>query len=212
MKQNSIFEKISALDPDPRVIEGAVKVLKDGGLLAFPTSGLYGLGADALNPEAVEKIFRIKLRDSNKPILVLVKDETELDNIAAKVPASAKKMMAAFWPGALTVILEARPELPQALTAGTGKIGVRVPKHPVAVALVNSLDRPMTGTSANISGQGGCSKVADLDPGLVQDLDLVLNAGVLKGGAGSTVVDAVSSPPTVLREGAVSKEQLMSAL
>ena len=152
MKQNSIFEKISAIDPEPRVIADAAKVLRVGGLLAFPTTGLYGLGADALNPKAVERIFQIKQRDSNKPILVLVKDESQLDKVAAGASRPAKKMMAAFWPGSLTIILEARPELPEVLTGGTGKIGIRVPRHPVASALVKALDGPMTGTSANSAG------------------------------------------------------------
>jgi L-threonylcarbamoyladenylate synthase len=212
LKQNSIFEKISALDPEPRIIMAAVKVLKTGGLLAFPTTGLYGLGADALNSEAVEKIFHVKQRNSEKPILVLVKDVSALDKITANVPASAAKMMAAFWPGSLTIILEARSELSAVLTGGTGKIGIRVPRHPVASALVNAFDGPITGTSANISGRKGCSTVADLDPGLVQDLELVLDAGALKGGVGSTVVDATADNPVVLREGAVSKDQLLFAL
>jgi L-threonylcarbamoyladenylate synthase len=212
LKQNSIFEKISALDPEPQIIRVAADVLRAGGLLAFPTTGLYGLGADALNPRAVEKIFHVKQRDVHKPILVLVKNETELEKIAAKVPVSAVRMMTAFWPGALTIILEARPELPKVLTGGTGRIGIRVPRHPVALALVNAFDRPMTGTSANVSGSKGCSRVADLYAGLVQDLDLVLDAGPLKGGVGSTVVDATLDPPSVLREGAVSKERLLCAL
>ena len=212
MKQNSIFEAVSAIDPDPQVIAAAVEVLKAGGLLAFPTTGLYGLGADALNSAAVERIYRIKHRDSSKPILVLVKDATELGKIAAKVPEAAKRMMAAFWPGSLTIILEARSELPVVLTGGTGKIGIRVPKHPVARALVSALDGLLTGTSANLSGKEGCSSAADLDPGLVNQLDLVLDAGPLKGGFGSTVVDAAQDPPLVLREGAVSKERLASVL
>lgn len=212
MKQNSIFKKVSALHPDQQVVEAAAEVLKAGGLLAFPTSGLYGLAADALNSDAVERIFQVKQRDLGKPILVLVKDESEVDKIAVKVPSSAAKMMAAFWPGALTIILAARSELPKVLTSGTGKIGVRVPKHPVASALVKAFGNPITGTSANISGKAGCATIADLDPGLVQHLDVVLDAGPLKGGAGSTVVDATSDPPAVLREGAVSKERLMSVL
>ena len=212
MKQNSIFEKISALDPEPRIIQAAAEVMIAGGLLAFPTTGLYGLGADALNSEAVEKIFHVKQRNSDKPILVLVKDVSALDKITANVPASAAKMMAAFWPGSLTIILEARSELSAVLTGGTGKIGIRVPRHPVASALVNAFDGPITGTSANISGRKGCSTVADLDPGLVQDLELVLDAGPLKGRVGSTVVDATSNPPSVLREGAVSKKKLLAVL
>jgi L-threonylcarbamoyladenylate synthase len=120
--------------------------------------------------------------------------------------------MNAFWPGGLTIILESRPELPDLLTGKTGKIGIRVPRHPMASALVNAFDGPLTGTSANLSGRPGCSQIDDLDPQLIQQLDVVLDAGPLKGGVGSTVVDATSDPPLVLREGAVSKQQLDSVL
>ena len=212
MKQNSIFEKVSGCKPDPQVITAAAKVLKAGGLLAFPTTGLYGLGADAFAPRAVERVFRIKQRDLDKPILVLIKNESDLRRIATHVPQSASRLMAAFWPGALTVILEARQTLPFALTGGTGKIGIRVPKHPVASALVNAFNRPITGTSANLSGKEGCASVADLSPGLVQNLDMVLDGGLLKGGVGSTVVDATMDPPVVVREGAISKERLFEVL
>jgi L-threonylcarbamoyladenylate synthase len=212
LKQNSIFEKVSGRKPDPQVITAAANVLKAGGLLAFPTTGLYGLGADALDPRAVERVFRIKQRDLDKPILVLIENESELRRIATHVPQSASRLMAAFWPGALTVILEARQTLPFALTGGTGKIGIRVPKHPVALALVSAFDGPITGTSANLSGKEGCASVADLSPGLVQKLDMVMDGGLLKGGVGSTVVDATMDPPVVVREGAISKERLFEVL
>ena len=212
LKQNSIFEKVSGRKPDPQVITAAANVLKAGGLLAFPTTGLYGLGADALDPRAVERVFRIKQRDLDKPILVLIENESELRRIATHVPQSASRLMAAFWPGALTVILEARQTLPFALTGGTGKIGIRVPKHPVASALISAFDGPITGTSANLSGKEGCASVADLSSGLVQKLDMVLDGGLLKGGVGSTVVDATMDPPVVVREGAISKERLFEVL
>ena len=212
LKQNSIFEKVSGRKPDPQVITAAANVLKAGGLLAFPTTGLYGLGADALDPRAVERVFRIKQRDLDKPILVLIENESELRRIATHVPQSASRLMAAFWPGALTVILEARQTLPFALTGGTGKIGIRVPKHPVASALVSAFDGPITGTSANLSGKEGCASAADLSPGLVQKLDMVLDGGLLKGGVGSTVVDATMDPPVIVREGAISKERLFEVL
>ena len=212
MKQNSIFEKVSTREPDPQVINAAVEVLKRGGLVAFPTTGLYGLGADALNPRAVERVFRIKQRDPDKPILVLIKDVSALKGIAIHVPEYASRLMAAFWPGSLTIILEARSMFPEVLNGGTGKIGIRVPKHPVARALVSAFDGPVTGTSANLSGKEGCSSVADLSPDLVQHLDLVLDAGQLKGGVGSTVVDATTDTPVVVREGAVSKERLFAVL
>jgi len=212
LKQNSIFEKVSASGPDPQVLAAAADVLTAGGLLVFPTTGLYGLGADALNPVSVEKIYQVKQRDFSKPILVLVKDASELGRIAKEVSGAASALVDAFWPGGLTIILEARSELPDVLTGNTGKIGVRVPKHPVASALVNAFDGPITGTSANLSGQAGCSSVAGLDAELVQCVDMVLDAGPLKGGVGSTVVDVTSDPPRVLREGTVSKQQLESVL
>ena len=212
MKQNSIFEKVSANGPDPQVVAAAVDVVMAGGLLVFPTTGLYGLGADALNPVSVEKIYQVKQRDFSKPILVLVKDASELDRIAEKVPGAASALIDTFWPGGVTIILEASTKLPDELTGNTGKIGVRVPKHPVASALVNAFNGPITGTSANLSGQAGCSSVAGLDADLVQCVDMVLDAGPLKGGVGSTVVDVTSDPPRLLREGAVSKQQLESVL
>ena len=212
MKQNSIFKKVSALEPDPQVIASAVNVIKTGGIVAFPTSGLYGLGADALNRLAVERVYRVKQRDFGKPILVLIKDALDLKKVCTQVPELAIRMMAAFWPGRLTIILEARPELPDVLTGGTGKIGIRVPLHSVARALVTALDSPITGTSANLSGKKGCSSVSDLDPGLTEGLNLVLDAGQLEGGIGSTVVDATFDPPLVVREGAISKKRLSSVL
>jgi len=126
--------------------------MKNGGLVVFPTTGLYGLGADAMNRHAVERIYRIKKRDFDKPILVLVKDKSTLMRLSREVPESASKMMAAFWPGKLTIILQARPVLPDILTGGTGKIGLRIPRHPVASALVRTFNGPVTGTSANLSG------------------------------------------------------------
>jgi len=212
LKRNSIFKKVSALEPDPQVIASAVNVIKTGGIVAFPTSGLYGLGADALNRLAVERVYRVKQRDFGKPILVLIKDTLDLKKVCTQVPELAIRMMAAFWPGRLTIIVEARPELPDVLTGGTGKIGIRVPLHPVARALVTALDSPITGTSANLSGKKGCSSVSDLNPGLAEGLDLVLDAGHLEGGIGSTVVDVTFDPPLVVREGAISKKRLSSVL
>jgi len=212
LKRNSIFKKVSALEPDPQVIASAVNVIKTGGIVAFPTSGLYGLGADALNRLAVERVYRVKQRDFGKPILVLIKDALDLKKVCTQVPELAIRMMAAFWPGRLTIILEARPELPDVLTGGTGKIGIRVPLHPVARALVTALDSPITGTSANLSGKKGCSSVSDLDPGLAEGLNLVLDAGQLEGGIGSTVVDVTLDPPLVVREGTISKKRLSSVL
>ena len=115
-----------------------------------------------------------------------------------------------FWPGRVTLVFKAADTVPHYLTAGSGKIGIRLPGHPVAAALVESLGAPLTGTSANLLGKPGCRRIDDLDPYLVQQLDAVLDAGPLKGGAGSTVVDVTQDIPTVLREGEISKNEILT--
>jgi L-threonylcarbamoyladenylate synthase len=118
--------------------------------------------------------------------------------------------MDAFWPGRLTLVFEARNSLPDQLTAQTGKIGIRLPGHPVAAAIARQVKGPVTGTSANISGQPGCCRAQDLDPAIAGQLGLILDAGTLIGGIGSTVVDVTSTPPQILREGAVTAKEVLS--
>ena len=211
MKPNSIFRGVDAADPDPQVIAEAVRVLRGGGLVVFPTSGLYGLGADALNPKAVQRVYQAKKRPSAKPILVLIGDLSQLKMLCNGVTETAARLMGLFWPGRLTVVVAARPDLPDVLTGGSGKIGVRLSRHPVARALVAAFGGPVTATSANISGQKGCAAAADLDPALIAAVDLVLDAGELMGGKGSTVVDASADRAVVLREGAISRQRLAMA-
>ena len=212
MKTSYDIRKISPVRPDPHTIKSAVACIRSGGVVVFPTSGLYGLGADALNREAVEKIFRIKQRPFHKPILVLVSAATDLEMVVRDIPAAASQLMKMCWPGGVTLIFHARKHLPQALTGGTGKIGVRMPVHPVALALVSEFNGLLTGTSANISGRPGCSDASQLDDRLAEQLDLILDAGVLKGGTGSTVVDVTTPKPVIVREGAVSKNRILSII
>ena len=202
--------RISASDPDPEIVRAAVGVLRKGGVLAFPTSTLYGLGADAGNPRAVEKIFDLKGRDSHRPLLVLIKDQADLPDLVRDIPPKAVLLMEAFWPGGLTIIFNAGPRTSSRLTGGTGKIGVRVPAHPAAAAMVAELARPMTGTSANPSGGEGCWDISRLDAALASRLDGVVDAGPLKGGRGSTVIDITVDPPCILREGTVSETAIRS--
>ena len=210
-----ITPKIRPIDPQhphADLIDAAVRVLKDGGVIGFPTGSLYGLGADALNTDAVDRVFTIKQRPSVKPLLILVPDRKVVFELAAEVPPAAERLMDRFWPGRVTIVFKAFPELPSNLTAGTGRIGIRLPGHPVARALVSAFGRPITGTSANLSGQGGCHRIAELDPKLIEQLDLVLDAGPLKEGIGSTVVDIIGAEPIVRREGVVSKQAILAAV
>ena len=208
--RQSLIRRINAEEPEPEIIAEAAAIIEQGGVVAFPTRCLYGLGADAFNPEAVERIVQIKQRSEENPILVLIDSRKQLNSLVKHVPPVADAIMDAFWPGRVTLVFEARDSLPDPLTARTGKIGVRLPGHPVASALAKHVQRPLTGTSANISGQPGCYRARDLDPTIANQLGLILDAGTLIGGVGSTVVDVTVTPPQILREGAVTSRDLKS--
>jgi L-threonylcarbamoyladenylate synthase len=199
---------IDPLAPDPSVILAAADIIRAGGVIVFPTRNLYGLGADAFNADAVVRVFRIKRRPPDNPVSILIRSRADVDGLVAHIPAAARKLMDRFWPGRMTIVFAARPEVPPALTAGTGKIGIRVPQHPAAVALTAALDRPITGTSANLSGMPGVHRISDLPEAIIKNVDLVLDAGDLKIGIGSTVVDVTIDPPQVLREGEVCMQEL----
>lgn len=204
--------EIRTASPQPDLIREAAGIIKNGGVISFPTTCLYGLGADAFNARAVARLFKIKQRPDNKPILVLIKNIQELNRIVREVPPAAFPIMTGFWPGGVTLVFKAGNTLPDNLTAGTGKIGVRLPEHPVAFALLKALDCPLTGTSANISGRPACSRIPDLDFRIGTQLDLILDAGPLKGGIGSTVVDVTSDSPKILREGKVPARDILAVL
>jgi L-threonylcarbamoyladenylate synthase len=206
------IKKIDHVNPRPDLISEAASIIKNGGVISFPTRYLYGLGADAFNTDAVDRVFKIKQRPSNKPLLVLVDKLKDLTRLVRNVPSLATRIIERFWPGEVTIVFEAKDSLPGNLTAGKDRIGVRMPEHPVALALTNSVKGPITATSANITGHVGCSRVQDLDPLIVNQLDLILDAGPLKGGIGSTVIDVTVDPPKILREGAVSVEVILAAL
>ena len=203
---------IDPFSPQSELILKAASSIKKSGIVLFPTTCLYGLGADAFNPEAVERVFKIKQRPYNKPISVLVKDTNDLHILVKHVPSAAKCIMDNFWPGQITIVFEAKSTISVKITAGTGKIGIRMPEHPVALSLVKEVNSPITGTSANISGKVGCSAISDLDAQIADKLDIMLDAGPLKGGAGSTVIDVTTPFPTILREGYVSAKYIIAAL
>jgi L-threonylcarbamoyladenylate synthase len=204
--------KINHENPEPEIIQRAVTLIRRGGIIAFPTRCLYGLGADAFNAAAVDRVFQLKQRPPQKPILILIDRRIQLERLVSHVSKAASGIMDQFWPGRVTLVFEAADTVPHYLTAGSGKIGIRLPGHPVAAALIESLESPLTGTSANLSGKPGCRCMDDLDPQLVQQLEAVLDAGVLKGGTGSTVVDVTGDIPRVLREGQISEKEILTLI
>ncbi|MGD9083286.1 MAG: L-threonylcarbamoyladenylate synthase [Desulfobacterales bacterium] len=211
-KQKSLkILRVDPLHPEHDLINEAARVIRNGGVIAFPTRYLYGLGSDAFNADAVDRVFEIKRRPDNKPLLVLIDKHYDLTRLVQNVPYAATRIMERFWPGAVTIVFRAKHILPTNLTAGTEKIGVRMPEHPVALALTTAVQGPITATSANITGDSGCSRVSDMDPLITDELDLIIDVGALKGGIGSTVVDVSSGSPKILRQGAVSERDIFTA-
>jgi len=203
---------VLAVDPNrPQrdVIGKAAAILGNHGVVILPTSGLYGLGGDAFSDAAVERIFQIKNRPAEKPLLVLISRRRMLTPLVDEIPPLAGFFMKRFWPGKMTLVMAGRKDLPAGICSAAGKVGVRRVIHPVAAALVDAVGGPVTGTSANLSGKGGCASIDAVDLPVMAAVNMVLDAGVLKGGPGSTVVDVTGDLPVVLRAGAVPKAVVM---
>jgi L-threonylcarbamoyladenylate synthase len=205
-----VFPKSRAADA--AAVDLAARIIRQGGVVVFPTTGLYGLGADAFNPDAVKRVFTVKQRPAGKPVLILVRKTGDLGTLVTEVSPAAHRLVDHFWPGRVTLVFNAADMVSTLLTGGTGKIGIRVVKHPVAVALLDGVGGPITATSANRSGAPPCADTADLDPRVAAAADLILDAGLLAGGAGSTVVDVSSGTPRILREGAVPASEIHKAV
>jgi L-threonylcarbamoyladenylate synthase len=188
--------------PDAAVIAEAAAAIATGGVVGFPTETFYGLAVAALDAAAVRGLFALKGRPESRPILVLVDDPSRIDRFALLTDA-ARRLMARHWPGALTLVLPARPLVPPELTAGTGTIGVRQPAHAVARALAAACRGPITAPSANLTGETPPTTATDVRRVFEGRIDVILDAGPTPGGLPSTVLDVTVDPPRVLREGAV---------
>ena len=195
---------------DPNAITRALKVLQSGGLVALPTDTVYGVGALAFAEEAVKSIYVAKQRPVEKAIPVLIGDTVDLSQVAEEIPMFAARLTARFWPGPLTVLVPKKPSLPDVVSA-TSTVGVRVPDHEVARTLLR-LAGPMAVTSANISSQSSPSTAEEVLAQLGGRIALILDGGRTLGGVPSTLVDCTGSEIQVLREGPISKEQLLNAI
>jgi L-threonylcarbamoyladenylate synthase len=189
-------------------IETAAAVIQHGGLVVIPTRGLYGIAADVFNPAAVARVFTLKGRSAKRPLLALINHMDMLSLLVKNVPSQAERLINRFWPGRVTLVLDAVPGLPEGMCSADGKIGVRWVAHPVAAALVCAAGCPITGTSANLSGENGAADIRDIPSPILDGVEMVLDAGPLAGGPGSTVVDATGERPLILRHGVVSAEEI----
>jgi L-threonylcarbamoyladenylate synthase len=186
----------------------AGQILLTGGAVAFPTETFYGLAVNALNEGAIGRLFTIKKRRSDSPVLILIPSLECLGRYVEQVPETARIHMKKFWPGGLTLLFRAGPSISRLLTAGTGKIGIRLSSHPIATGLAKAIDAPITGTSANISGQPPCTNADEVLHSLKDRVDLILDGGETIGGKGSTILDVTADPPRILREGTISADEL----
>jgi L-threonylcarbamoyladenylate synthase len=186
----------------------AVEILRSGGLVALPTETVYGLGANALDAAAVARIFEAKKRPSWDPVIAHISSLAMLDELVAEVPASARKLMDAFWPGPLTLLLPRTAAVPDAVTSGRALIGVRMPAHPVALALIRQAGVPVAAPSANLFGHTSPTTAAHVLEDLDGRIDAVLDAGPTEHGVESTVLDPCQSPMVIYRPGAVTADQI----
>ncbi|MFN0157939.1 MAG: L-threonylcarbamoyladenylate synthase [Bacteroidota bacterium] len=186
----------------------AAEAIRKGGTIVYPTDTLYGIGADALNPGAVRKVSLAKRRTEAKPILLLIPNLDVLNSLVRDIPASAQLLMKEFWPGPLTLVFNALPHVPEELTRGTGTVGVRLPANPLCIKLLELCGCPLTSSSANITGQPVHTTVGDIQGQLGDSIDLYLDAGMLQARVPSTVLDVSREAVTLVREGAISREQI----
>jgi L-threonylcarbamoyladenylate synthase len=200
--------RIDPREPDPSTIERAAEVIRRGGTVAFPTETVYGLGADALDAAAVQRVFEAKRRAPDDPLIVHVATPTDLSAVAARIPSAARPLIDAFWPGALTLIVPKRPSIPASVTAGLDTVAVRCPAHPVAVALIAAAGRPVVAPSANAFTRTSATTAQHVMEDLDGRIDMVLDGGPADAGIESTVLDITSRPPRLLRPGAVPREAI----
>lgn len=198
--------------PDPAIIRDAAALLRAGEVVVFPTETVYGLGADAFQPRALERIFAVKGRPFSDPLIVHIAGESALEDLATSLPESARLLAGAFWPGPLTLVLPRGPRVPLLVTAGLETVAIRMPRHPVALALIRELGSPVAAPSANrfmhVSPTTAHHVLADLGG----RVPLILDGGPCEVGVESTVLNLCSNPPAILRPGGVSLEALRAVL
>jgi len=194
------------------VLEYTIRLILAGKVVAFPTDTFYCLGADPFNLAAVSEVYRIKGRTSDRPLPLLVTSLDQASDLTADPPALFFKLAEKFWPGPLTIVVPASRQIPLKVTGNTGKVGLRWPRAPLAVALIAAAARPLTGTSANLSEHPACATAEEVDEQVGGVLPLILDAGTSQGEQASTVVELEGEQARILREGPVTADHLKEFL
>jgi L-threonylcarbamoyladenylate synthase len=190
-------------------LQPAAAVLKRGGLVAYPTETVYGLGANIFHRQAVAKIAALKGRDPRKPVSIMISGAADVEQLCRDISPLGRTLMAAYWPGPLTLIFKASQSLPRYVITQDGKIGLRVPDHPICAALMRLHREPVTSTSANLTGEPPLISARHIVEQFGEKLALVIDGGECRSGAPSTVVDVSGAKPMILREGAIAAAEVM---
>jgi len=191
-------------------IQAAIEVLKEGGTVAFPTDTVYGIGVNALMDRAVEKVYQIKQRPRHMAIPLLLDDRSKLVGLASPVPEVAWRLADNFWPGGLTMVLRKDPLLSTLAIAGGYTVAVRVPNHPIPIALISGIGVPLTGTSANLSGRPSTVTAEEVRRQIGDMVDFIIDGERCPGAIESTVVDLTGMLPRIVREGVLSREAIQT--
>ena len=198
--------------PEPALVREAAEVVRKGGIVAFPTETVYGLGADTYNEAAVRKVFEAKMRPVDNPLIVHIADLDQLYEVAVDVPTSAMSLASRFWPGPLTLLLRKSGRVPGVVTANRDTVAVRMPAHPVALALIRESGVPIAAPSANLAGRPSPTTAEHVIKDLYGRVDLIIDSGETIYGVESTIVDLTREPPVLLRPGAMPVEEVEKAL
>ena len=204
--------KINQKRPERNLIEKAAKIIKKGGLVAFPTETVYGLGANAFNKKAIRKIFKVKRRPMDNPIIIHIADFIDLKKMAKRVPREAKILAKKFWPGPLTLVIFKKKIVPDEVTAGAKTVAIRMPKNKIALELIEKSRVPIAAPSANLAGRPSPTTAQHVFEDLGDKIDLILDGGKTKIGVESTVLDLTVNPPLILRPGGLNLENLKQVL
>ena len=208
----TILVTVDKTSPDKESIQQAAEILKKGGLVAFPTETVYGLGANGLNAAACKKIYEAKGRPSDNPLILHIAEKEDLYQIVKEVPQKAEKLINAFWPGPLTMIFEKKDCVPQEITGGYSTVAVRFPSHKVAQAVIKMAGMPIAAPSANSSGKPSPTKASHVLFDLENKIDMIIDGGNAEVGLESTIVDVSGEIPMLLRPGAITKEMLETVI
>jgi len=198
--------------PQQEAIKLAAEIIRRGGLVAFPTETVYGLGADAMNEAAVQRIFEAKGRPADNPLIAHVASREMLDLVASDVSETADLLIAKFWPGPLTLVLPRNPHLAPSVSAGLSTVAVRMPKNEIALALIRAAETPIAAPSANVSGRPSPTSAAHVLDDLGSRIDMILDGGPTNIGIESTVLDVTGDPPAILRPGWITREMLSEVI